>query len=273
MLQTSANPTRRINASSGFYYAVPPSFAGRPFILVRCPYQPAYVRTCARLLVRIGGRRRLPGRDLESLSHRGLNHLSGGGGGRKGSVVPLQGHVQLVLSIYRRGAVRRQVFALRGRCSRRPRAPRRAGILMGMQMALGLATSADIDPPADLRAAWQMDCHLWMRADWDTSPLMSLSGGGEGFGRRLCSLHLRVSRFIHPLLSPFSRRHLCFLPPSLPSSPLSQSPPERLHFSDASCHLQMPNVWVYMRRPGKIKHPKTQEKHFEAGIASVAFFI
>lgn len=38
MLQTSANPTRRINASSGFYYAVLPSFAGRPFILVTCPY-------------------------------------------------------------------------------------------------------------------------------------------------------------------------------------------------------------------------------------------
>jgi len=38
MLQTSANPTRRINASSGFYYAVLPSFAGWPFILVRYPY-------------------------------------------------------------------------------------------------------------------------------------------------------------------------------------------------------------------------------------------
>lgn len=38
MLQTSANLTRRINASSGFYYAVLPSFAGWPFILVRCPY-------------------------------------------------------------------------------------------------------------------------------------------------------------------------------------------------------------------------------------------
>lgn len=152
MLQTSAKPTRRINASSGCYYAVPPSFAGRPFILVRRPYQPTYVRTRARPLVCIGGRRRLPGRDLKSFFPEGVKSLVWRRE-RKGSVVPLQGRVELVLSIYRRGTARRQVFALRGRCGRRPRAPRRAGILMGMQMALGLATSADIDPPADVRAA------------------------------------------------------------------------------------------------------------------------
>lgn len=36
-----------------------------------------------------------------------------------------------------------------GRCGRWP-GPHRGGILMGMQIAFGLATSADIDPPAGI---------------------------------------------------------------------------------------------------------------------------
>lgn len=52
MLQTSANPTSRINASPGFYYAVLSSFAGQPFILVRCPYLlPVWPHMCTHLRV------------------------------------------------------------------------------------------------------------------------------------------------------------------------------------------------------------------------------
>lgn len=149
MLQTSANPTRRINASSGFYYAVLPSFAGWPFILVRCPYLlsvwvPTCVpaRVCPRALLHVlrmyESAYQLLACGLKSLSQRGLNHLSSGGLSRATSGLSYQSiDVAPALPV-----------ALGSRCSRRPR-PHHRGILMGMQIAFHLPTSADIDPPAD----------------------------------------------------------------------------------------------------------------------------
>lgn len=53
-----------------------------------------------------------------------------------------------------------------GRCGERPW-PHPGGILMGMQMAFGLATSADIDPPGP--EWWRMDCQPRMRGVWNAS--------------------------------------------------------------------------------------------------------
>lgn len=179
MLQTSANPTRRINASSGFYYAVLPSFAGWPFILVRCPYLlpvwAAHVRSRVSLLVCVPlctcmhcvyeSACLLPAWDLKSSSQRGLNHSSTRGFSRAVSGLSYQSiDVAPALPV-----------ALGGRRSRRPGAPPRRN------------TNGDADSfwfghlsrhwsPCGLRRWWQMDCHLWMRGDWDTSPHISLSG-------------------------------------------------------------------------------------------------
>lgn len=67
------------------------------------------------------------------------------------------------------------LVALRDLCDRRPRPPLRRN------------TNGDADSfwfghlsrhwsPCGLPLWWQMDCHLWMRRDWDTSPHISLSG-------------------------------------------------------------------------------------------------
>lgn len=76
--------------------------------------------------------------DLKSLSQRGLNHLSSHGLPRAVSSLSYQS-IDMAPTL---------PVALGGRCCGRPW-PHHGGILMGMQIAFGLATSADIDPPAD----------------------------------------------------------------------------------------------------------------------------
>lgn len=107
----------------------------------------------------------LPVWDVKSLSQRGLNHLSSSGLSRAMSGLSYQSiDVAPALPV-----------VLRGRCRRRPRAsPCRN-------------TNGDADSfwfghlsrhwsPCRLPRRWQMDCHLWMKGDWDTSLHMSLSG-------------------------------------------------------------------------------------------------
>lgn len=107
----------------------------------------------------------LPVWDVKSLSQRGLNHLSSSGLSRAMSGLSYQSiDVAPALPV-----------ALRGRCRRRPRAsPCRN-------------TNGDADSfwfghlsrhwsPCGLPGWWQMDCHLWMKGDWDTSLHMSLRG-------------------------------------------------------------------------------------------------
>lgn len=170
MLQTSANPTRRINASSGFYYAVLPSFVGRPFILVRCPHllsvwrvrrasTPVYLRLHVLCmyeshLLRVW--------DPKSSSQRGLNHLSSGGLSRAMSGLSYQ-------SI----DVAPAWGADAGGGSFAP--PHRNTNVDADSFCFGHLSRHW--SPCGLLCGWQMDCHLWMRGDWDTSPHISLSGG------------------------------------------------------------------------------------------------
>lgn len=63
-----------------------------------------------------------------------------------------------------------------------------------MQIAFGLATSADIDPPADFHGG-----DRWtVTSEWEEIGTRPLTCPSVGFSRCLCSLHLSVSRFIHP---------------------------------------------------------------------------
>lgn len=144
MLQTSANPTRRINVSSGFYYAVLPSFAGRPFILVTRPYSPCAARTCAPAsfaypVYGCAARRRRTVR----VDPRGALITR--------PVTGFRPHVWVVLSIYRRRTCRCRWRREAG--ARTLRGPHGSGMLIAMQIASALATSADIDPPAELQSA------------------------------------------------------------------------------------------------------------------------
>lgn len=107
----------------------------------------------------------LPVWDPKSLSQRGLNHLSSCRLSRTMSGLSYQSiDVAPALPV-----------ALGGRCSRRPGAPPWRN------------TNGDADSfwfghlsrhwsPCGLLQWWQMDCHLWMRGDWDTSPHISLTG-------------------------------------------------------------------------------------------------
>lgn len=109
--------------------------------------------------------RLLPVWDLKSLSQRGLNHLSSGRLSRAMSGLSYQS-IDVAPAL---------LVALGGRCSRRP-ASSPWGILMGMQIAFGLATSADIDPPADFYSG-----DRWtVTSEWEEigthPPHMSLSG-------------------------------------------------------------------------------------------------
>lgn len=95
---------------------------------------------------------------LKSFSQRGLNHLSGG---------------WLVLSIYRRGT------GAAG-CTGSPMqwrawAPARRNT-NGDADSCCFAQLSRHRSPCGRRWWWQMDCHLWMRGDWDMSPHISLSG-------------------------------------------------------------------------------------------------
>lgn len=209
MLQTSANPTRRINASSGFYYAVLPSFACCPFILVRCPYLltvRARIRAvmCARLLECVAvwvclccvcikkcstdacvWSQKLIPEGVKSLVQSRAS----------------QGRVYLVLSIYRRGTYAAS-------CARRP--------MLWMAVAPPRRnTNGDADSfwfghlsrhwsPCRLLWWWQMDCHLWMREDWDTSSHISPSGiqSVPLFCSALCTL-LRLSFLTAFMSSPY----------------------------------------------------------------------
>lgn len=196
MLQTSANPTRRINASSGFHYAVLPSFAGRPFILVRCPYLlSVWVNTCVHVCLGIcmcycmcESAYLLLVWDVKSLSQRELNHLSSRGLSRAMSGLSYQSiDVAPVVPV-----------ALWGRCSRRP-GPHRQGILMGMQIAFGLATSADIDPPADFYGG-----DRWtVTSEWEEIGTRPLTSPSVGFSHCLCSVQLCVCHFVLPSFSLF----------------------------------------------------------------------
>lgn len=194
MLQTSAKPTRRINASSGFYYAVLPSFADWPFILVRCPYLlsvwaptcvPTRVCPCASLhaLCIYESAYQLLVWDLKSLSQRGLNHLSSGGLSRATSGLSYQSiDVAPALPV-----------ALRGWCSRRPR-PHHRGILMGMQIAFRLPTSADIDPPADAGGG-----DRWtVTSEWEEIGTCPLTSPSVGFRLCLRSAWICTSCLIYP---------------------------------------------------------------------------
>ena len=96
-----------------------------------------------------------------------------------------------------------------GRCSRRPW-PHRRGILMGMQIASGLATSADIDPPADFHGG-----DRWtVTSEREKIGTPSLSSPSVGFNRCVCPLQLSTC----PLI--------CLFPLSLcPRLPLHSFPP------------------------------------------------
>lgn len=196
MLQTSANSTRRINASSGFYYAVLPSFAGCPFILVRCPcLLSVRVHTCAPALVCPSAllhvlciyesAYQLPVRDLKSLSQRGLNHLSSGGLSRATSGLSYQSiDVAAALPV-----------ALRSRFSSRPM-PHHGGILIGMQVAFRLPTSADIDPPADAEGG-----DRWtVTSEWEEIGTCPLTSPSVEFRHLFCSVWLCMCLLICPSL-------------------------------------------------------------------------
>jgi len=184
MLQTSANPTRRINASSGFYYAVLPSFAGWPFILVRCPYllsvwrvrrasTPLYLRLHVLCMYES---HLLCVWDPKSSSQRGLNHLSSGGLSRAMSGLSYQS-----IDV----APAREADAGGGS------SPHHTGILMRMQIAFALATSADIDPPADFYVG-----DRWtVTSEWEeigTRPLTSPSLRGVQTLPPFCPAHPSV---------------------------------------------------------------------------------
>lgn len=203
MLQTSANPTRRINASSCFYYAVPPSFAAPPFILVRCPYLltvSACACVCTLVFLLVG--------DLQTLSQRGLNHSSSHGLSRAMSDLSYQ-------SIDTAPAL-----PLGGQCSGRPR-PRHGGILMGMQIASVSATSAGIDPPADFHCGdrWTVTSE---RAEIGTAHRTSPSAG---LSRRVV-VQMGTCRFICPLLSIFIFLSCSVLIPHFP--PTSTQPHQQI---------------------------------------------
>lgn len=196
MLQTSANPTRRINASSGFYYAVLPSFAGWPFILVTRPYLLAVcgayacdgVRACSRTPIAfacIASWKRMLDACVRSSKFipEGVKSLV--------QRQAFQGHVWLVLSIYRCGTCA-------AGCARRPM----GGEGRGASSQRNTNVYADSFwfghlsrhwSPCGVARWWQTDCHLWMKGDRDASRHMSLSGV-----QVLGSVHLHVPRFIHP---------------------------------------------------------------------------
>lgn len=172
MLQTSAIPTRRINASSCFYYAVLPSFAGCPFILVRRPYLirvcehrrvavsvwavawVMYVQVLVCLLVQ----------DLQSLSQSGLNHLSGHELSRATSRLSYQSiDMAPALPFHVRRPMHRLVSA----------PPRRNTNWDADGFCFGHLSRHW--SPCGLLRWWQMDCHLWTRWDWDLSLQVSLS--------------------------------------------------------------------------------------------------
>lgn len=168
-------------------------------ICMRCVYESA---------------RLLPAWDLKSSSQRGLNHSSSRRLSRAMSGLSYQSiDVAPALPV-----------ALGGRCSRRPGAPPRRN------------TNGDADSfwfghlsrhwsPCGLPLWWQMDCHLWMRGDWDASPHISLS---EVQSLPLCML-LYPSFASSPLTS-----LLCFTvgPPFFRQTHGSESPS---HNSSVAC--------------------------------------
>lgn len=206
MLQTSANPTRRINASSGFYYAVLPSFASWPFILVRYPYLLsvwANTRVCVcvcgpsmrPVCIYVGKCMLACVRSYKFIPRSGLNHLSSGVLSRAMSGLSYQsidgGHLLRRLSY-------------EPECRRRP-GPHRRGILMWMQIDFGLPTSADIDPPADFHGG-----DRWtVTSEWEEigthPPAYPSAGGGGGF--IYCLRHVRFIH-THPSSSSLLSAHL-----------------------------------------------------------------
>lgn len=185
MLRTSANPTRRINVSSGVYYAVLPSVAIRPFILVTCPYLPpttppwaAYVHICT-----CCKQKRYSLAGLGKFIPEGLK-----------SLVQWRAFVPHVRGLSYQSIDAAPVSRLHPRAV--VASPCGAGMLMAMQIASGLATSADIDLPAGVGRGWRMDCHLWMKGDWDplTPSPSHLKGCRLNHRSRQLSTRLRSSR-------------------------------------------------------------------------------
>lgn len=123
--------------------------------------------------------------DLKSLSQRGLNHLSSHGLPRAVSSLSYQSiDVAPTLPV-----------ALGGRCCGRPW-PHHGGILMGMQIAFGLATSADIDPPADFYGG-----DRWtVTSEWEKTGTPPLTSSPVGFSQCLCSVRLCARCFVCPFL-------------------------------------------------------------------------
>lgn len=206
----------------------------------------------------------LPVWDLKSLSQRGLNHFPSCRLSRAMSGLSYQ-------SIDAAPAL---PVALGGRCSRRPRAPPRRN------------TNGDADSfwfghlsrhwsPCGLLRWWQMDCHLWMRGDWDTSPHISLSGVQSlpSFWSPLCACHfICPSLFLlMSLLCSIVRPPYCRLIGGKKVYHLT----ERLQVKS----LQMPTV-IYRQQTSKptvlkmlleIKHIKSQWEYFSTKNNSTCF--
>lgn len=121
--------------------------------------------------------------DLKSLSRRGLNHLSSSGLSRATSGLSYQSiDVAPTLPV-----------ALGGWCGRRA-GPHHRGILMGMQIAFRLPTSADIDPPADARGG-----DRWtVTSEWGEIGTRPLTSPRVGFRLCLCSAWIRTWHVIRP---------------------------------------------------------------------------